>query len=285
MGKLQGAATSEELAPPSNKDWTFDELPRSGRAEGEGTMVLSSADNHHMIWVPNQGLVQENQLALPDRNPPSVYDDERNYEVDYNDESPEEDGGSALENTASFSEETIIQRNAPATVAHTENVIEGNGKGDDELDPRLVMGAGATTIARRNAVLTQKIMMDLAATKQIRLHTSLLHTTQQQAGLAEDAYDYEELDGYTSPGGTIRMDKKLATVVFIAVVAETPNKLLLKARQDAYEQVTTQAKDLLERQRKAYEDQCARMADEHQRSMERMKAESDKMIEEASKVR
>jgi hypothetical protein len=77
----------------------------------------------------------------------------------------------------------------------------------------------------------------------------------------------------------------LATVVFIAVAAETPNKLLLKARQDAYEQVTTQAKDLLERQRKAYEDQCARMADEHQKSMERMKAESDKMIEEASKVR
>jgi hypothetical protein len=81
------------------------------------------------------------------------------------------------------------------------------------------------------------------------------------------------------------MDKKLATVVCIAVAAETPNKLLLKARQDAYEQVTTQAKDLLERQRKAYEDQCARMAAEHQRSMERMKAESDKMIEEASKVR
>ncbi len=81
------------------------------------------------------------------------------------------------------------------------------------------------------------------------------------------------------------MDKKLATVVFIAVAAETPNKLLLKARQDAYEQVTAQAKDLLERQKKAYEDQCARMAEEHQRSMERMKAESDKMIEEASKVR
>ena len=81
------------------------------------------------------------------------------------------------------------------------------------------------------------------------------------------------------------MDKKLATVVFIAVAAETPNKLLLKARQDAYEQVTAQAKDLLERQKKAYEDQCARMAEEHQRSMERMRAESDKMIEEASKVR
>jgi hypothetical protein len=41
----------------------------------------------------------------------------------------------------------------------------------------------------------------------------------------------------------------------------------------------------LEKQRKAYEDQCAKMADEHQKCMERMKAESDKMLEEASKVR
>jgi hypothetical protein len=50
------------------------------------------------------------------------------------------------------------------------------------------------------------------------------------------------------------MDKSLATVVFIAVAAEAPNKLLLKARQEAYELVTKQAKDLLEKQRKSYED-------------------------------
>ncbi len=72
------------------------------------------------------------------------------------------------------------------------------------------------------------------------------------------------------------MDKKLATVVFIAVAAETPNKLLLKARQEAYELVTKQAKDLLEKQRKSYEDQCARMAEEHHKCMERMKRETGK---------
>jgi hypothetical protein len=81
------------------------------------------------------------------------------------------------------------------------------------------------------------------------------------------------------------MDKSLATVVFIAVAAETPNKWLLKARQEAYELVTKQAKDLLEKQRKSYEDQCARMAEEHQNCMERMKMESKKMLEEATKVR
>jgi hypothetical protein len=78
----------------------------------------------------------------------------------------------------------------------------------------------------------------LTATKQIKLHTSILDHTQQQAGLEEDIYNYDELDGYTSTGGTIRMDKKLDTVVFIAVAAETPNKLLVKARQEAYELVT-----------------------------------------------
>jgi hypothetical protein len=287
MGKLEGAATSEKLAPPSNEDWTFGDLPQARRAEGEGAMVLSSAGNH-MIWVPNHGLVRKSPPALQARAPYFVFEDERNHDVDYNDDSPNEEGSTPLERPALSSEDNnpaIIQNNLPTTVVQAKHESEGNGKGEAEPEARLVMGAGATTIAKRNQVLTQDIMLDLAATKQIRVRTSVLDHAQQQAGLEEDVYSYDELDGYTSPGGTIRMDKKLATVVFIAVAAETPNKLLLKARQEAYEQVTTQAKDLLEKQRKAHEDQCARMAEEHQRCMDRMKAESDKMLEEASKVR
>jgi hypothetical protein len=208
--------------------------------------------------------------------------------VNYTDDSPNEDDGATLESSALPSEDNIIQHNSPAISQNnppTTVVQAKNGKDEADPDARLVVGAGATTTAKRNHILTQAIMLDLAATKQIRLRTYVLDHTQQQVGLEEDVYNYDELDGYTSPGGTIRMDKKLATVVFIAVAAETPNKQLLKARQEAYEQVTTQAKDLLEKQRKAYEDQCARMAEEHQRCMERMKAESDKMLEEASKVR
>ncbi len=238
MGKLEGAATSEELAPPSNEDWTFDKLPRSGRAEGEGTMVLSSAGNH-MVWVPNHDRVKKSSPSLPPRPPYPIFGEEHNDDVDYAEDSPNEDGGTVLESPAVSSED-----NNPA-------IIQNNRKEEAEPEARLIMGAGATIIAKRNAVLTQAIMLDLAATKQIRLHTPLLDHTQQQAGLQEDIYDYDELDGYTSLGGTIRMDKKLAAVVFIAVAAETPNKLLLKARQEAYEQVTTQAKDLLEKQRKA----------------------------------
>ncbi len=288
MSKLEGPATSEDLAPPSNEDWTFDEPPRSGRAEGEeGAMVLSSAGNH-MIWVPNQDLVRKSPSVLRARASSSVFEDERNHDVDYADDSPNEHDSATLESSALPSEDNIIQHNNPAVSQNntpTTVVQAKNGKDEADPDARLVVGAGATTIAKRNQVLTQAIMLDLAATKQIRLHTSVLDHTQQQVGLEEDVYNYDELDGYISPGGSIRMDKKLATVVFIAVAEETPNKLLLKARQEAYEQVTTQAKELLEKQRKAYEDQCARMAEEHQRCMDRMKAESDKMLEEASKVR
>jgi hypothetical protein len=201
--------------------------------------------------------------------PSSVFEDERNHDVDYNDDSSNEDGGATLESSALPSEDNITQHNNPAISQNkppTTVVQARNVKDESEPDARLVVGAGATTIAKRNQVLTQAIMLDLAATKQIRLRTSLLDHTQQQAGLEEDVYNYDELDGYTSPGGTIRIDKKLATVVFIAVAAETPNKQLLKARQEAYEQVTTQAT-------------------EHQRCMDRMKVESEKMLEEASKVR
>jgi hypothetical protein len=262
MGKLEGAAASEELAPPLSADWNFNDPPPSRRAEGEGAMVLSSAGSH-MIWVPNHDLVRKSPPVLHTRAPSSVFEDEHNHDVDYADDSPNEDGNATLESSALSSEENIIQNNNPAISQNnppTTVVQAKNGKDEAEPEARLVMGAGATTIAKRNQVLTQAIMLDLAATKQIRLRTSVLDHTQQQVGLEEDVYNYDELDGYTSPGETIRMDKKLATVVFIAIAVETPNKQVLKARQEAYEQVTTQAKELLEKQRKAYEDQCARMA-------------------------
>jgi hypothetical protein len=243
MGKLEGAAASEELAPPLNEDWTFGDAPHARRAEGEGAMVVYSAGDH-MIWVPHHGLVRKSPPVLHAHAPYSAFEDESNHDVDYNDDSPNEEGSTPLERPALSSEDknpTIIQNNLPTTVVQAKHESEGNGKGEAEPEARLVMGAGATTIAKRSQVLTQAIMLDLAATKQIRLRTSLLDHTQQQAGLEEDVYSYDELDGYTSPGGTIRMDKKLATVVFIAVAAETPNKQLLKARQEAYEQASNDA--------------------------------------------
>ncbi len=114
-----------------------------------------------MIWVPNQGLVQQSQLAIHGRNLPSTNDDDSNFEVDYNEESPNEDGSSILESTALSSDENIIQNNNPAisqdnpptTVVQAKHENKGNGKAEVDPDPRLVMGTGATTIARRSACL------------------------------------------------------------------------------------------------------------------------------------
>jgi hypothetical protein len=191
MGKLEDAATLEELAPPSNKDWTFEELPQARRAEGEGTMVLSSAGNH-MIWVPTHGFVRKSPPALQACTTYPIFGEEHNHDVDYTDGSPNEDGGAALESPALPSEDNnpaIIQNNLPTTVVQAKHEIESNGKEEAQSEARLVMGAGATTIAKRNQVLPQAIMSDLAATKQIRLRTSLLDDT-QQAGLEEDVYGY-----------------------------------------------------------------------------------------------
>jgi hypothetical protein len=266
MNKLESMATSEELASLLMEQWTFDEPPKNKREESAGTMVLSSAGTH-MIVLPPLERIRKSALVQA-RAPYSTYGEEHDNDVDYSGDSPCEEGSAALE--------------SPANSGTDQEKPNGNGK--EEVDPGAILDMGAGTIIKRNAVLTQAIVLDLAATKQIKLHTSIFDT-KQQAGLEEDIYSYDGLDGYTSPDGTIRMDKKLVTVVFIAVATETPNKLLLKARQEAYELVIKQAKDLLEKQRKSYEDQCARMAEEHQKCMERMKRESDKMLEEATKVR
>ncbi len=69
-----------------------------------------------------------------------------------------------------------------------ENLKESNadqGKpsdnGKEEAEPMASMIMGADIIAKRNAVLTQAIVLDLAATKQIQLRTSILDNNQQQS--------------------------------------------------------------------------------------------------------
>ncbi len=68
-------------------------------------------------------------------------------------------------------------------------------------------------------------------------------------------------------------------LVVYAVASKLPNKAVLKAKQEAYNQVIRQAEDVLGKQRQAYESQCQKMAREHESCMERMR------LEEAAKVR
>ncbi len=148
MDKLEYAATSEELASAPLDEWTFDEQPQTGRAESEGTMIVSSASNH-MVWVPNHDRHQKSAPVLPARPRYPVFGEEHNHDVDYSGDSTGDESNPAQESP----EEPISEQTNP----------KDSEKG--EAGPETVTNMGAGTIAKRNAVLTQAIMLDLAATK------------------------------------------------------------------------------------------------------------------------
>ncbi len=132
--------------------------------------------------------------------------------------------------------------------------------------------------AERKAVLDHADILRMTSDKNYKFIRSLGNHEPQQAGLENSIYNFdEELDGYTSPG--------VANVVFTALAAEAPNTLLLKARQDSYEQVTKQAEAQAKRQQEAYDEQQRRIAHEHEDHMTRMRQENDRMLKEAAEVR
>ena len=90
----------------------------------------------------------------------------------------------------------------------------------------------------------------------------------------------------TSPGGeTIRINQDLATLLIMSVAAEMPNRAVLQAKQEAYDQVTLQAQIELGKQMAEYEEQRKRMAAEHERCLKALKQENQRMIKEAARVR
>jgi hypothetical protein len=104
----------------------------------------------------------------------------------------------------------------------------------------------------------------------------------------EDGHDdlSDMLQGYTSPGGeTIRISRDLATLLIMSAAAEMPNRAVLQAKQEAYDQVAIQAQIELGKKMAEYEEQRKRMAAEHERCLEALKQENQKMIEEAARVR
>jgi hypothetical protein len=85
-------------------------------------------------------------------------------------------------------------------------------------------------------------------------------------------------------------------LVVPAVQAEQHNLAVMKAKQDAYDKVIQRSEAFLQEQRRDYETQSARKmllahkaqeeqrAREHQRVMEMMQAESNRMMAEASQM-
>jgi hypothetical protein len=114
------------------------------------------------------------------------------------------------------------------------------------------------------AVLNHLDVLRSTTNKHYKFIKSIGNHEPQPVGLERDIYNFdEELDGYTSPGGTVKMTKGVASMVFIAIAADASSRLVLKARQEAYEQVTRQAEALAKIQQEAYEEQQRKIALEH----------------------
>ncbi len=68
--------------------------------------------------------------------------------------------------------------------------------------------------------LNHSDVLRLTTSKQFKIINSLSHHEPQQTGLEGDIYNFDdELEGYTSPDGTVRMTKGVVSVVFIAIAA------------------------------------------------------------------
>ena len=80
--------------------------------------------------------------------------------------------------------------------------------------------------------------------------------------------------------------------MLIAATAEAPNRLLMESKRAAFEQVTAQAQDMLEKQRHDYEKQCEaiekrhqELAKQHHEHLENMRKQNELLQAEVMKAR
>jgi hypothetical protein len=80
--------------------------------------------------------------------------------------------------------------------------------------------------------------------------------------------------------------------MLIAATAEAPNRLLMESKREAFEQITAQAQDMLEKQRHDYEKQCEaiekrhqELASQHHEHLEIMRRQNELLQAEVMKAR
>jgi hypothetical protein len=154
-----------------------------------------------------------------------------------------------------------------------ENNLEGQPKEEcHEVDAH----AGALQLTEINAnspvmvklVLTQKGIMDIISSQP--------HALMQKMEWEQKKQCYKEiLSGYESPNGTsMNVAVDLTALMFVSAVSESAQMINLMAQSEASDKLMKQA----EKHREALDK-------EFNQSMERMKAEHDRAITEAMKIR
>ena len=194
---------------------------------------------------------------------------------------------------------STIQSSPVTSVSVTPLPISSGSKGKEEASgtsQERSFEQRATVVNRR--VLKSADIMRIVKAKDIRVTGRHDHNLQRR-GLEENGvYELaDELDGYLSAGGqSVSVHHTVIELVVSAVQAEQPNLAALRAKQEAYDLVIKKSEEFLQQQRRDYEAQSARMllahkaqeeqrAREHQRVMDMMQSESDRMLAEASQMR
>ncbi len=196
------------------------------------------------------------------------------------------------------SDNAIRNPRATSTSASPQSISNGSNDKAEVLTTRQERSIEhrATVLNRR--VLKSADIMRLVKTKDIKVTRRHNHNLQQQGLEEEGVYELaDELDGYLSAGGqSVSVHHTVIELVVSAVQAEQPNLAVLKAKQDAYDTVIQKSEEFLQQERWDYDAQSARMllahkaqeeqrTREHQRVMDLMQSESDRMLTEASQMR
>ena len=137
------------------------------------------------------------------------------------------------------------------------------------------------------SVLNKQDVLNMAQNNQVKKKRPHSLENARARGWEEGHDDLEDvLNGYTSPGGqTFRIHRDLIPLLIMSAAAEMPNRAALQAKQDAYDQVTILAQIELGKQMAAYEEQRKQMAAEHERHLNELKREHQRMVEESTRVR
>ena len=231
--------------------------------------------------------------------------EEANVEVDYEGDSQDDETESALRNGQPPFEAPALRIEptmalVPVPPSHLEEKddegvdVDAEGTSDSALsiasdlmmEGNLRCNTPEEDAAKSPLVLNAKDIMEIATKKNISIKTRVNDHNPQRQGLEDNLFEFgDALLGYTSDGGTIRINQGLATFMLIAATAEMPNRLLMEKKREAFEEVTAQAQDLLTKQRQDYERQREAIELQHQEHLELMRKQNELLQEEVKKTR
>jgi hypothetical protein len=201
--------------------------------------------------------------------------DDGSTEVDYEGETSDEDRLPTSRNPLSCTRPAL-------TVEPSTTLIQEPALNHEEE----IMKESPNAAESAKQVLDGKRILEIAERKEISIKTPVHNHNPQRQGLEDNLFDFgDALVDYTSDGGTIRINQGLATFMLIAASAEAPNRLLMERKREAFDQVTAQAQELLEKQRNDYERQREAIAKQHQEHLETMRKQNELLQEEVMKTR